>query len=133
MKWPGSAAKCTTGTVANWQWTGRVRRRLSVTLDASGNGTVNFDVWSANHKWAVDDLLGFTDQAQTTAPYPTVTAYLGGQQTGVAEGSTWIGNRFALRGRLEMTAADDLTVAFTGGVAGSVATVILEGDRYLWR
>lgn len=116
-----------------WTEVGEYRRRASVTLDGSGNGTVNFDVWSANHKWVITDVIGATSQAQTTSPYPTATTYLGGQQIGVSEGATWVGSQFTLRGRIEMTAADDLTVTFTGGVAGSTATVIIEGERYLWR
>ena len=34
-------------------------------------------------------------------------------------------------GNIEMT-DEALTVAFTGGLAGSVATAVLEGDSYLW-
>lgn len=119
--------------MADWTPTGKVRRRASVTLDGSGNGTVTFGVtWSSNHKWVISDVLVATNQAPTTAPYPTATAYLGGQQVGVSEGATWTGNQDVMRGSIEMT-ADDLTVAFTGGLAGSVATAVLEGDSYLWR
>lgn len=119
--------------MADWQRIGTVRRRGSVTLDSNGNGTITFGVtYSANHKWVISDVILSTNQSQTTAPYPTVTAYLGGQQAGVSEGATWTGNQDTMRGPIEMTAADDLTVAFTGGVAGSVGTAIIEGDSYLW-
>lgn len=112
---------------------GTVRRRAAVKLDGSGNGTVTFDVtYSANHKWVISDVIVATDQASTTAPYPTATAYLGGQQVGVSEGATWTGNQDIMRGQIEMT-ADTLSVAFTGGVAGSTATAIIEGDSFLWR
>lgn len=129
-----SAATSTTGSaVADWQRIGTVRRRAAVTLDGSGNGTVTFGVtYSANHKWVISDIIVATSQSQTTPPYPTATAYLGGQQVGVSEGATWTGNQDTMRGTIEMTAADDLTVSFTGGVAGSVATAIIEGDSYLW-
>jgi hypothetical protein len=110
-----------------------VRRRASVTLDGSGNGTVNFDVHSANHMWKITDVYCSTDQAQTTTPYPVVTPYLGGiAQAGLAEGQSWVGNQELFRGEIEVTAGDDLTIAFAGGVAGSVATVRIEGHRYLW-
>ena len=66
-----------------------------------------------------------------TAPYPTATVYLGGQQVGVSEGATWTGNQDIFSGVAEMT-CDDLYVVFTGGVAGSIATAIIEGDSYLW-
>lgn len=119
--------------MADWQPIGSVRRRASVKLDGSGNGTVTFGVtYSANHKWVIGDIIVATDQGQATAPYPTATAYLGGQQVGVSEGATWTGNQDTMRGQIEMGTADDLTVAFTGGMAGSVATAIIEGDSYLW-
>ena len=119
--------------MADWQRIGRRRKRASVTLDASGNGSVTFDADSANHKWAIEDVLLATSQAQTAVPYPTVTTYIGGQQVGVSEGASWIGNQDILRGLIELGPCDTLTVAFTGGVAGSVATAIAEGDSFLWR
>jgi hypothetical protein len=119
--------------VADWISQGLVRRRKSVVLDGNGNGSVSFGVdWSSNHKWVVSDIIVATSQASTQAPYPTATAYLGGQQVGVSEGATWTGNQDIMRGQVEMT-ADDLTVQFTGGLAGSVATAVLEGESFLWR
>ena len=120
--------------MADWERIGTVRRRASVTLDGSGNGTVTFGVtYSSNHKWVITDVLVQTSQTQTQTPFPTAQAYLGGQQVGVLEGATWTGNQDILSGKIEMTGADDLTVAFTGGVAGTVATAIIEGDSWLWR
>ena len=119
--------------MADWQLTGLVRRRASITLDGSVNGSVSFDVWSANHKWIIDTMFCSTSQAQTVSPYPQVITYVGGMQTGVAEGASWIGNQTTLRGPQEIGAADTLTVQFNGGVAGSVATVVIEGRNYLWR
>lgn len=122
-----------TGPVADWQRIGTVRRRGSVVLDGSGNGTVSFDVtYSSNHKWVISDVIVATNQSQTQPPYPTATAYYGGQQVGVTEGATWTGNQDIMRGSIEMT-AETLSVAFTGGLAGSVATAVIEGDSYLWR
>jgi hypothetical protein len=118
--------------MAEWVQQGTVRRRKSVTLDGSGNGTVSFGVdWSSNHKWVISSVIVATNQSPTTAPYPTATVYVGGQQVGVSEGATWTGNQDTFSGVAEMT-ADDLNVAFTGGVPGSVATAIIEGDSYLW-
>ena len=115
----------------DWVRQGTVRRRKSVTLDGSGNGSVTFGVdWSSNHKWVISDIIVATNQASTQTPYPTATAYLGGQQVGVSEGATWTGNQDVMRGQVSMT-AEDLTVAFTGGVVGSGATAVLEGDSYL--
>jgi hypothetical protein len=120
--------------VADWVRQGSVRRRGSVTLDGSGNGTITFGVtFSANHKWVISNVIVSTSQAPTTAPYPTATVYLGGQQAGVSEGATWTGNQDIFTGQAEMTTADDMVVAWTGGVPGSVATAVIEGDSYLYR
>jgi hypothetical protein len=119
--------------VPDWQKIGPRRKRASVTLDGSGNGSVSFDVDSANHKWIITDIVLATSQAQTTSPYPTATTYLTGQQIGVSEGASWIANQDVLQGSLELGPCDSLVIAFTGGVAGSVATAIAEGDNYLWR
>lgn len=116
-----------------WLHVGQVRRRQAVVLDGSGNGTVNFDVRSANHKWVITDVVSSTDQAPTTAPYPTVTIYLGGQQAGVSEGASWTGNQDIFRGKVTMEPGLDLTVAYTGGTVGSKATCVIEGESYLWR
>lgn len=119
--------------MGDWQRIGTVRRRASVKLDGSGNGTVTFDVtYSSNHRWVISDVIVATDQSQTSPPYPTATAYYGGQQVGVSEGATWTGNQDIMRGSIEMT-AETLSVAFTGGLAGSVATAVIEGDSFLWR
>lgn len=117
-------------------WTqieGTLRRTARVTLDGNGNGSVMFEVFSANHRWQIRTLVASTDQAQTAAPYPQVVAYLGqNQQAARSEGGSWLGNQVTMRGDVDMDAGEDLTVAFTGGVPGTVASVVIEGDSYLW-
>lgn len=119
--------------MADWQKVSRRRKRASVTLDANGNGQVFFDADSGNHKWVIESVLLATNQAQTTAPYPTGTLYVSGQQVGQSEGASWIANQDVLQGIIELGPCDTLTVQFTGGVAGSVATAIPEGVSFLWR
>lgn len=116
-----------------WEPVGTVRRRKSVTLDATGAGELDFDVYSANTRWIITQAFVQTNQAQSTAPYPTVTVQLGGLSQGQAEGGTWTGNMDIFNGRVEMNCCDTLSFLFTGGVAGSVATVSIEGENYLWR
>ncbi|HEV2317348.1 MAG TPA: hypothetical protein VGV89_07225 [Thermoplasmata archaeon] len=116
-----------------WAEMGPLRRRKSVTLDGNGNGSVMFEVFSANHRWLIHTLVASTSQAQTAPPYPQVVAYLGqNQQAGRSEGGSWLGNQVTMRGDIEMDAGEDLTVAFTGGVPGSVASAVIEGENYLW-
>jgi len=112
---------------------GPVRRRGSVTLDASGNGEVDFDVWSAWNEWEIHEVVVNTNQGRTNPPYPQATVYVGGVAQGHSEGGTWDGNQDTFVGKVTMTACDTLSVQFTGGLPGSIATAILEGTNYLWR
>lgn len=115
-----------------WLPVGLYRRRLSVTLDGSGNGSVTFDVRSSNQRYVIDRVLVSTSQAVTQTPYPTATIYEGPQQAGMADGASWTGNQDVFAGRFVIDAGTDLTVAFTGGVAGSVATAVISGTNELW-
>jgi hypothetical protein len=121
------------GPSADWREIGPVRRRASVTLAADGTGSIPFSVYSANHKWIIWEVVVNAGGA-TPAIYPQVTLHVGGQaQAGLSEGASWLGNQETFQGRIEMTAADDLSVDFAGGVAGTVMTAIIEGTNYLWR
>lgn len=130
---PPAPARGTAGQVPGGDWTavGDYRNRKSVTLDGSGNGSVTFDVRSSNQRYVVGFITVSTNQNPTVAPYPTATIYEGPQQAGMADGATWTGNQDVFRGRFVMDAGTDLTVGFTGGVAGSVATVVVEGVNEL--
>lgn len=115
----------------DWVQVGEIRRRLSVTLDGSGNGAVIFNVRHGNQRWIIEYVTVSTSQSPATAPYPIATLYEGPQQAGMADGATWTGNQDTFRGRFVMDACTDLTVAFTGGIAGSVATVVIVGTNEL--
>lgn len=115
-----------------WTEVGEYRRRLSVTLDGSGNGQVQFDVRSSNQRYKIKYVTVSTNQALTQQPYPTVTTYNGSVQSpGLSEGATWTGNQDTFHGQWIIDACDDLIVAFVGGVAGSIASAIIEGVNEL--
>ena len=119
--------------MADWREIGPVRRRASVVLDANGNGSVSFDVYSANHKWELDSVVVNVSGALPTT-FPQAVIYLGGQPAaGLSEGGTWLGGQETFQGQIIMTAADTLTIQFTAGTPGSTATAIIEGTNYLWR
>jgi len=120
------------GAKPGWDRIGPVRRRASVKLDASGDGSVSFDVFTANSRWVIESVVCSASGA-TPALYPQAVLYVGGQQSGVSEGASWIGNQETFTGIIEMTGADTLTVAFSGGTSGTMMTVIIEGTNFLWR
>jgi hypothetical protein len=119
--------------MADWQEIGPLSAAGTVTLDASGNGQIPFDVYSANHKWLIKGVVVSTNQPSTTTPYPTVTVYLGAVSQGESSGASWTGNQETFAGNIEMGCADTLFVNFAGGVARSVATARINGTNYLWR
>jgi hypothetical protein len=116
-----------------WRVVGPVRRGQNCVLDGSGNGTIVFSVFSANHKFELDSVVVKAAGA-TPALYPQVTLYNGlNQQDARSQGASWLGGQVTFHGHIEMNNADDLTVGFTKGTAGTVLTAVIEGTNYLWR
>lgn len=110
---------------------GPYRRRLSVKLDASGNGQVQFDVRSSNQQYRIDTVVVSTNQASTSSPYPTATLYENNVQAGMSNGASWTGNQDTFGGEFIIDAGTDLIVAFTGGITGSIATAVITGRNEL--
>jgi hypothetical protein len=116
-----------------WRYIGPVRRGQTCKLDASGNGSIIFSVFSANHKFELDSVVVKAAGA-TPVLYPQVTLYNGiNMQDGRSQGASWLGGQVTFRGHIEMNNADDLTVGFASGTTGTVMTAVIEGSNYLWR
>lgn len=115
-----------------WRKLGSVRRRASVVLNASGAGSVSFDVWSANHRWLIQSVVVKAAGAKPTL-FPQVTITIGGSSDGLSAGGAWTGNQVTFHGEYEITAGDTLTINFASGTAGTLLTAIIDGDNYLWR
>jgi hypothetical protein len=119
--------------VPKWIRIGPVRQGKRTTLDASGNGSIVFSVYSANSKFELQTVVVKAAGA-TPALFPQVTLYNGiNQQDARSQGASWIGGQVTFTGHIEMNNADDLTVGFAKGTAGVVVTAIIEGVNYLWR
>jgi len=119
--------------LADWQEIGPVRRGQTTTLDGSGNGSIIFSVFSANHKFELETVVVKAAGA-TPVLYPQVTLYNGiNMQDARSQGASWLGGQVTFRGFIEMNNADDLTVGFAKGTPGTVMTAIIEGTNYLWR
>lgn len=118
---------------ATWHLIGPVRRGQRTVLDSSGNGTIVFDVFSANHKFELEHVVVKAQGAQP-ALFPTVTLYNGlNQQDARSQGGSWVGGQVTFRGHIEMNNADSLTVGFVQGQPGTVMTAVIEGKNFLWR
>jgi hypothetical protein len=111
---------------------GRVKRNGKVTLDSNGNGTITFDVPSANHRWILESVVVNMTSATPTL-YPQVVLYAGGVSEGMSEGASWTGNQVTFQGRIDMDSGITLTVSLMSGPAGAVVTAIIEGEAELWQ
>lgn len=96
----------------------------SVTLDASGNGTVTIGPYRANQVWKVSIISVMTSTA-TLSPQARVylgsrATYLGGTYTGDNDSSEYAQPVILRRGQ-------QIIVDWTGGDVGATATVNLYG------
>lgn len=100
----------------------------TVTLDASGNGTVTLAP-EGFRTWIVTSLNVRTSQGVTQTPVPQCTVYLGSKSPGQIRVQTWMGNRATAGGGepLVVQPSQPLIVEWTNGVPASVATVSLFG------
>lgn len=102
----------------------------TVTLDGSGNGTIDFSVDHAWQRWEIDSINVKTSQASTQTPYPTAEVFAGPIAAAFSEGASWTGNQDTFSGRVDLDAGTDLHIVWTGGVPGSIATARLHGKKY---
>lgn len=101
-----------------------------VTLDANGNGTIDFEVQNAWQRWVVTEIPVSTSQNSSTPPYPTAEVFAGPISPAFSQGATWTGNQDTFRGTVHVDQGTDLHVVFSGGVPGSVAYARPAGRRY---
>lgn len=98
-----------------------------VTLDASGYGLITMAP-EPFRVWTVESINVRTDQGITTTPIPQCTVYLGAIGPGQIVSQTWMGNRSTAGGSpVTVQPSQPLLIEWTNGVAGSVATVSLNG------
>lgn len=100
----------------------------TVTLDASGNGTVTLQP-EGFRTWRVTVTNVRTDQGVTQTPVPQCTVYLGTKSPGNIVAQTWMGNRATATGDITVQPSQPLLIEWTGGVPGSHATVSLYGTQ----
>lgn len=98
----------------------------SVTLDASGNGTVTLTP-EGFRTWNVTSINVRTNQGVTVTPVPQCTVYLGSTGEGQIIAQTWMGNRATAIGSAIVQPSQPLIVEWTNGVPASRATVSLYG------
>lgn len=102
-------------------------RAASVKLDATGKGTVTFEIDNTNQRWVIDSAGCTTDQAADVTPIPRFDVYLNGTDNTHWRGGTDNGRRDLATGRVVLYPGDVLYGVWTGGIPGSTATALIDG------
>lgn len=118
--------------------TGALKRSGNVTLDANGNGVIEFSPVHARQRWEVNGVIVSTNQAQTTSPVPIANVLVNGVYVGKVTvlspgqslGATWSGSQDTFSGTAQIGPCDNLSVAFTGGIPGTIAFANVLGTYY---
>ena len=120
----------------------QLKKSGTVTLDASGQGTLTFAPDTARQRWVVSTVIVKTNQAFNAGTVPTVTLALNAtslstMSEGNQQGSTWSGNQETYQGEIDVGSCDFLSVIFappTGqsgtSMAGVQATAVVQGVKY---
>lgn len=100
-----------------------------VTLDATGNGVLNFTPPSARMRWLVTSVKVATNQAANATVVPVAqlalnTQSIGAMSAGNDYGASWSGNQDTFQGEWDVGPCDYVSVLFTpppGSTAGQIA------------
>lgn len=104
---------------------GRLRRAENVTLNAAGDGEVILGPVPASRRWVLARLAVF---CTVDDPMPVASVYDGTASPGNLLDATYTGAQdVSDMGGLALDQSEFLTVAWTAGQAGAVATVRLTG------
>ena len=101
----------------------------TVTLDASGNGSVVLRPGNAHESWTITSTV--VRQLTTVVKIPVCQTFVGssGVLGGQAVDTTYTGNNDSSDTLIEVNEGSFLTVVWTGGDVGSQASVSVRGTR----
>jgi len=102
-------------------------RSGTVTLDAGGGGQMVFTV-GGYEEWNVEGATLTTNQSLTSIIVPQALFYRNLAIPQNQESATYNGVICNFRGSIRMWTGEQLIVALSNGVPGSIATVTISGD-----
>lgn len=129
-------------------WTevsGILRRSGTVTLDATGNGVVEFTLDNANQRWVITSVVTSTNQSSTATLIPYCTGAINTYTLSTLSpanqfGTTYSGNNDTFYGALDVSPTDQFCVLYypppgqSGAtLSGVKATAIIRGTFYTRR
>ena len=98
------------------------------TVSAAGVATASLVV-PRSERWHVTNITVLTNQASTVTTMPIATVYIGQVSDSEAIGSTYTGARDSGSFDFWLEGAETLIGRWTGGVAGTIATMSIMGER----
>lgn len=125
--------------------TSELKKSGQVTLDATGNGVLQFDPDNAQQRWEVTSVVVATNQASTATVVPVATLALNTtslktMSAGNQRGASWSGNNDTFQGMTKVSPADSLSVLFSPppGASGTVlsgviASAVVTGSKFTRR
>jgi len=105
--------------------------RNSVQLDSNGAGTIRFSPGGARERWLIN-LVAVNCTQLTTLKTPTMLTYRGAPVAPYQIGGTYSAVLDSNTDPTLMNMNEDFYCVFSGGDAGAIGTVRLEGSRYVW-
>lgn len=122
-----------------------LKKSGQVTLDANGNGVINFDPDHANQRWEITKIVISTNQASTATLVPQVTLGINTNDlttlsAGNQRGQTWNGNQDTFTGQIDLGPCDFLSIIFAspagqagGALSGVIASAVVTGMKFTRR
>ena len=101
----------------------------SVTLDATGGGRVSLGPDQGPPNWEVTSLVTQTNRPGL-APIPRVQLYLDAVDPTNSLGLRYDGSYGQATGSQDLTRGQHIIAVWSGGQAGDVATLTLNGERW---
>ena len=124
---------------------GALRKSGSVTLDANGNGVIEFHPDNASQRWVVTSIVTQTNQASTATLVPYVTGALNTYSPSVLSpsnqfGTSYSANNDTFGGALDVAPTDTFCVLYYpppgqsgAALAGVRAIAVIRGTFYTRR
>lgn len=118
--------------VKMYQW--KLDERAQVTLDASGNGTVQLSPQGARERWTINFVAStMTNTVPNSTNVASMVLYRSAAMPGNQLAGTYDASQDAdSQSTYVLNMSEPVVFKFTGGDPGSIGNVHIEGTRYVW-
>ena len=108
--------------------------RSQVTLDSNGSGTIRMAPGGARERWKISVVsVTCTQTVVNSSNVPTMLMYRGSPVPANQIGGTYTATLDTdSTDQFVFNMNEDVYFVFSGGDAGAIATIRIEGTRYVW-